>query len=264
MKTTEEPLALDSALDLLHEASRLPAKSRSVKVSGLVDVVCRHALDHGLDQDALRDVVQLVSVKTTLDQSSVTTLIKNLYPAQRIPKDVVIAVVGALGQGKGKPSLGTQDSLVKWLTIVHEIIEDPGVLSRLYSVLFGMLDMISIRTSLCYLLSLLTRRKHVKPFRIQQLLEISRGIGNEPALQGLLRVYKDYYPDIILGSTSTSRKSFAPSGVLELRQSKRRALQRMTMSPIDITVLRCYERAPDGANRRLSPKCTPIKPPRRP
>ncbi|KAH9882910.1 hypothetical protein J1614_000276 [Plenodomus biglobosus] len=206
----EEPLALDNALDLLHEASRLPAKSRTVKVSGLVDVVCRHALEHGLDQDAIRDVVQLVSVKTTLDQSSVTTLIKNLYPAQRIPKDVIVTVVGALGQGKGKPSLGTQDSLVKWLTIVHEIVEDPSVLSRLYSVLFAMLDMISIRTSLCYLLSLLTRRKHVKPFRIQQLLELSRGLGNEPALQGLLRVYKDYYPDIILGSTSTSRKSFTP------------------------------------------------------
>ena len=86
------------------------------------------------------------------------------------------------------------------------------------------------RTSLCHLLSLITRRKHVKPFRIQQLyvymyhskesysvaaanccrLELSRGLGNEPALQGLLRVYKDYYPDIILGGTSTSRKSFAP------------------------------------------------------
>jgi len=41
-------------------------------------------------------------------------------------------------------------------------------------------------------------------------LELSCGLGNEPALQGLLRVYKDYYPDIILGTTSTSRKSFAP------------------------------------------------------
>lgn len=44
-------------------------------------------------------------------------------------------------------------------------------------------------------------------------LELSRGLGNEPALQGLLRVYKDYYPDIILGSTSTSRKSFAPVSI---------------------------------------------------
>jgi centromere protein I len=111
----------------------------------VVDVIWRHALDHGLDRAALRDVVQLASVKTHLDQTSVTTLIKNLYPAERVPDDVVITAVGALGQGKGKPSPGTQDSLVKWLTVVHEVLEDASILSRLYGVLFGMLDMISIR-----------------------------------------------------------------------------------------------------------------------
>jgi centromere protein I len=84
-------------------------------------------------------------VKTSLDQTTVTTLIRNLYPARRVPRDVVVTVVGALGQGKGKPSPGTQDGLVKWLITVHEIIEEPHVLSRLYGVLFGMLDMISIR-----------------------------------------------------------------------------------------------------------------------
>ncbi|KAI1517351.1 mis6 domain-containing protein [Pyrenophora tritici-repentis] len=207
---TDERPTLQETLNLLHEASRTTAKQRTIKVSSIVHVICRYALEQGLDQDALREVVQLASVKTLLDQTTITTLVKNLYPSQRIPSDVVITVVGALGQGKGKPSSGTQDSLVKWLITVHEIIEDPNVLSRLYGVLFGMLDMISIRTSLCHLLSLITRRKHVKPFRIQQLLELSRGLSNEPALQGLLRVYKDYYPDIILGSTSTSRKSFAP------------------------------------------------------
>ncbi|RYN75681.1 hypothetical protein AA0120_g11991 [Alternaria tenuissima] len=210
MDSAEEQPTLHETLNLLHQASRTTAKQRAIKVSSIVDVICRYASENGLDQDALRDIVQLASVKTSLDQTTITTLIKNLYPSQKVPSDVVITIVGALGQGKGKPSPGTQDSLVKWLIIIHEIIESPTVLSRLYGVLFGMLDMISIRTSVCHLLSLITRRKHVKPFRIQQLLELSRGLGNEPALQGLLRVYKDYYPDIILSSTSTSRKSFAP------------------------------------------------------
>jgi centromere protein I len=89
--------------------------------------------------------VQLACVKTHLDQSSVTTLVKNLYPAQRVPADVVVTIVGALGQGKGKPSPGTQEGLVRWLTIIHEIVENTNVLSRLYGVLFSMLDMISIR-----------------------------------------------------------------------------------------------------------------------
>jgi centromere protein I len=93
----------------------------------------------------LRGLVHVASVKTELDQTSVTTLIKNLYPSQRVPADVVVTIVGALGQGKGKPTPATQNSFVKWLITVHEIIEDPTVLSRMYSVLFGLLDSISIR-----------------------------------------------------------------------------------------------------------------------
>jgi centromere protein I len=111
----------------------------------VVDVICKHAFESGLDEDALRAVVQLACVKTNLDQSTITTLVKNLYPAQRVPTDVIVTIVGALGQGKGKPSPATQDSLVKWLAAVHSILEDPTVLSRLYGVLFGMLDMFSIR-----------------------------------------------------------------------------------------------------------------------
>ncbi|KAF2119166.1 Mis6-domain-containing protein [Lophiotrema nucula] len=207
----ERNASVNDAVHALERASKIPAKQRSTKVSGVVDVICRHAFEDGLDATAVPAVAQLAAKKTELDQTSVTTLIKNLYPAQRVPSDVVVSVVGGLGQGRGKPSAGTQNELVKWLTVVYDILEDPSILSRLYGVLFGMLDMISIRTSLCHLLSRITRRKHVKPFRIQQLLELSRGLGNEPALQGLLRVYKDYYPDIILTAAGTSRKSFPPA-----------------------------------------------------
>lgn len=126
-------------------------------------------------------------------------------------------------------------------------------------------------------------------------------MGNEPALQGLLRVYKDYYPDIILGSTSTSRKSFAPvssftlvrpqmqrygsfatpqhlcrttqhpadfysnrtlSGEQGSRESKMRALQLMMPSPISIMDSKCYERAPNKAKDRPSPKFIHTKVPR--
>lgn len=116
-----------------------------MKVSGVIDTICRHAFADGLDEDALKTVVHIAARKTELDQTSVTTLIKNLYPAQRVPSHIVVTVVAALGQGKGKPSPGTQDSLVKWLLFVHDIIEDSSILSRMYGVLFGMLDMISIR-----------------------------------------------------------------------------------------------------------------------
>lgn len=38
-------------------------------------------------------------------------------------------------------------------------------------------------------------------------LELSRIIGNEPALVGLIRVYKEYYPDVIVGDAAAGRAS---------------------------------------------------------
>ena len=70
--------------------------------------------------------------------------------------------------------------------MVYPALEDPSILSNLYSVIFNMLDMLSLRyeiqhssvklanssssANLCHLLAIITKRKHVKPFRIQYLL----------------------------------------------------------------------------------------------
>jgi centromere protein I len=63
------------------------------------------------------------------------------------------------------------------------------------------------RPLLCHVLSLATRRKHVRPFRIQMLMELTRQAGNEPPLVGLMRVYKDFFPDIIVGDLTSGRAS---------------------------------------------------------
>lgn len=38
-------------------------------------------------------------------------------------------------------------------------------------------------------------------------LNLSRQTGNEPALTGLLRIYKDYYPEIIVGDAVKGKAS---------------------------------------------------------
>lgn len=38
-------------------------------------------------------------------------------------------------------------------------------------------------------------------------MELTRRAGNEPPLVGLLRVYKDYYPDVIIGDAVSGRAS---------------------------------------------------------
>jgi hypothetical protein len=38
-------------------------------------------------------------------------------------------------------------------------------------------------------------------------MELTQQAGNDPALVGLMRVYKDYYPDVIVGDTTSGRAS---------------------------------------------------------
>lgn len=130
---------------ILSTAAEIPAKQRKTKLSGLVDTICSHAYEHGLSSDALSTTIDIITLPNHLDQGSLTTIIKNLYPTSKVSNDVVFRVVGSLGQGKGKPSAPTQTLLVKWLILVYEVLADSSILSSLYGVLFNMLDMISLR-----------------------------------------------------------------------------------------------------------------------
>ncbi len=58
---------------------------------------------------------------------------------------MIITVIGSLGQGNNKPALAVQNALLKWIICVYDIVVDSKTLSRLYGVLFSMLDMISLR-----------------------------------------------------------------------------------------------------------------------
>lgn len=164
----------------------MPAKQREDKVNPLVDAVCAHAYHHGLAREQLEAIVPLVTRRSHLDQTSVTNLIKNLYPAERVSSGIIVTIAAALGPGQTKPAAATQSALLKWIIAVIDVLEDATVLSKLYGVLFNLLDAMSLRsgpplamcesscsplcrTPLCHLLSLVTRRKHVRPFRIQQL-----------------------------------------------------------------------------------------------
>ncbi|KAK7512584.1 Mis6-domain-containing protein [Phyllosticta citriasiana] len=206
------------AIEALTLASTTAAKHRKDKVNTVVDPICNYAYQNGLDRHQLTAIIHLVTRKTELDQTTCTTLVKNLYPRQSVSPQVVIRVVTGLGQGQTKPSIATQSALLKWLIAVLDVLEDPSVLSKLYGVLFNQLDVMGTRTPLCHLLSLITRRKHVRPFRIQQLLEMVHLTGQDSALVGLLHVYKDYYPDIIIGNAAKSRASLPVPSRDEWRQ----------------------------------------------
>ncbi|KAK2590051.1 hypothetical protein QQS21_012267 [Conoideocrella luteorostrata] len=198
---------IDNLIEDVVNASKLPAKARSINIKPTVASLSSLAYENGILPSGLDGLIDLVTTPNYLDQASLAAVIRNLYPAERVSVDVVLRVVSALGHGALKASLSLQAALLKWLVMVYHVLEGPAVLAQVYSVLFNLLDTAAIRPQLAHLLALVTRRRHVRPFRIQALLNLSRQTGNDPSLVGLLRVFKDYYPEIIVGEAVRGKAS---------------------------------------------------------
>ncbi|KAK7427970.1 hypothetical protein QQZ08_005583 [Neonectria magnoliae] len=196
------------------EASKLTAKSRTSNIKPTVASLATLSYEWGLLPNTLDDLINLITTPSHLDQASLAVITRNLYPATPVSRDVVLRVVSCLGHGKLKPGLPLQAALLRWLIMVYHVLESPQVLSQVYAVLFNLLDTAVTRPYLSHLLALITRRKHVRPFRIQALLNLSRQTGNDPCLMGLLRVFKDYYPEVIVAEATRN-------GAKDLTRSKR-------------------------------------------
>lgn len=205
------PPGVDEDISLLiqdvAQAAKLSPKARQTPIKPTVASLTSASYERGLLPDALSDLIDLVTTPSFLDQGSLNAIVRNLYPATRVPRDLVVRVVACLGHGRLKASLNIQAALLRWLILVYHVLDSPAILSQSYHVLFSMLDTAATRPALSHLLALITRRKHVKPFRIQALLSLTRQTGNDPCLVGLLRVFKDYYPEVIVGEAVRGKSS---------------------------------------------------------
>ncbi|CAG8173713.1 unnamed protein product [Penicillium olsonii] len=199
---------LPEAVEHLEAVAFVPPKQRYTDPSLLAKTIASDAYENGIPQAVLTRLLKILTTKNSLDQGTVTTLVKNLYPQERVSSKNVTSVVCCLGPSKNKPSPATQALLLRWLILSHEMLRERAHLAKLYAVLFNHLDMISLRKPLCHLLSLITRRKHVKPFRIQALMELIQiSGGDEKELITLLKLFKNYYPEIVLGDIGRGRNA---------------------------------------------------------
>ncbi|KAF8457165.1 Mis6-domain-containing protein [Terfezia claveryi] len=173
---------LRQAIGIFRRAGNKRSEIPKEDLIDAVDEFARYSSLRGLPENSLNVVIDILTAPSKLDQATIAAIVKHLYPRSKVPEDVVVKVA----------------LLLRWLVMVYDVLDGHTMLSQLYGLLFNCLDMISLRTHICHLLSLLTRRKHVKPFRIQALLELKRIVGNEQPLLGLLQIYKDYYPDVIV------------------------------------------------------------------
>lgn len=170
-----------------------------------LETIESHAQEHGLEITTLKRLLELLTTGNALDQTTQETLIKILYPAEAVPSDLICLIVNALGCGRRKAPASNQQLLLKWIIMIHDVLEDPSILSNLYSVLFNLLEMSNLRADLCPLLVTITRRKHVKPFRVQMLQILSKKVGREPALSKIMQIYDTYAPGILDVKRSAGR-----------------------------------------------------------
>jgi centromere protein I len=116
-----------------------------VKINALVDDICSDAYQHGLSTAHLGKIVDIITRPNALDQATIGALIRNLYPAGKVPDVVVVNVVASFGHGNAKPSHNVQAALLKWMIMVYDVLENQKILSQLYAVLFNLLDTLALR-----------------------------------------------------------------------------------------------------------------------
>jgi centromere protein I len=126
-------------------AATVPKRNRATETGPYVADVAEHGHEHGFHAPELLRILRLVSARTELDQSSLTSLLRNLYPAEKVASDAVLLAVAGLGPGAEKPSAATQAGLVRWVVGVQGVLEEPEFLARVYGLLFNLLDMVSLR-----------------------------------------------------------------------------------------------------------------------
>ena len=134
-------------LVLIHRgtASITPASRRKTKINTVVDEICGRASGSGLRQAQCSAILRILIESKHVDQASRSAVIKSLYPLQDPSVDDQLLIIGSLGLGDGKPSLQTQSALLRWITLMFNLLHDIKTLQRCYSVLFNLLDMMALR-----------------------------------------------------------------------------------------------------------------------
>ena len=192
------PLEVQDALNRVRTAADTQTKTKYSILKPFLDTVTTYAENHGLSNSALQTLVDAVKRPNSFDQKGQNAIIKSLYPANDVSSELICTVIGSLGHGSRKASVSSQQLLLGWVLMVADYLEQRSHLSNFYSVLFNLLDMMSIRAEICHLLAKITRRRHVRPFRIHLLQDLSKRTSQEPALLKLMYVYDKYAPGILV------------------------------------------------------------------
>ena len=159
-----------------------------------------------------KDLINAFSLITSghLNTYVAVKLISFLYPLLSIPPKVVILITGSLGLISKRVDTKVQSSCIQWLITCLDWLDDDArrKLNSFYGIYWLNLNVESLRPHITQIISLLTRREHVKPFRVNYLINLQSKYPLDPSLPQLITTFKTFYPDKIpqnLGLTAGRR-----------------------------------------------------------
>ncbi|GAC73081.1 hypothetical protein PANT_8c00062 [Moesziomyces antarcticus T-34] len=91
-------------------------------------------------------------------------------------------------------------------------------LEKCYATLFHFIDYQALRPHICYLLCRITKRKHVRHYRITKLMALRANAAPELGIAALLSTYANFYPDLLFpellgGGGASSAAGAGPVGL---------------------------------------------------
>lgn len=173
--------------------SKTSLKGNSILILHLTNIESI-GLTQGIPADGV-DILLRLALSGNLAESVNTRILKCLVPATELQQDCVVAAVSLFCTGR--TTTGTRILFIRWLISVFDLIPFKDVLSSLYNFFFCLLHDDKLCPSLCHLLYLLTRKEHVKAYRVRCLLELQSRKGMQPYILGLLSIYKMFCPQLV-------------------------------------------------------------------
>ncbi|XP_007889239.1 centromere protein I [Callorhinchus milii] len=168
-----------------------------------------------------------------------TRLLNCLIPASVVPESAVVKAISWICTRK--PSTNIQVLLFRWLLTVFDLLDSKKQLHSLYGVIFFYLQIDKLCPYICHLLYLLTKKEHVKRFRVKKLIELQAKKGMQPHLVALLLLYKIYAPQFVYLALPAKLKNFQVSNshwkkAIEIVQNN--GYRRLSEAPvvIDLTM----------------------------
>ncbi|XP_056396574.1 centromere protein I isoform X2 [Hyla sarda] len=194
LKDTPTPQMMEEALYYFKQiTSKAPMKGNITLVKHLTTLESV-GLKHGIPEDGV-DILLRLALSGNLVESVNIRILKCLIPATELQQDCIIAAVSLFCTGRS--TTNTQILFIRWVISVFDLIPCKDVLSSLYNYFFCLLQDDKLCPFLCHLLYLLTRKEHVKAYRVRSLLELQSRKGLQPHILGLLSIYKIFCPELV-------------------------------------------------------------------